>query len=189
MSTAPKCVEIQPYNMKHYSHRWAIDRDVVVCGDGSAEASVSTLLSYFDDIWSLNTNRAFHANSKKRRCGRPLPPLPSDGQGSATQSGANPRGCADYLNHKDCISVIGSFNWDMRSAYLDTEMMLLVDCPALNAALREETDAMLRQGKLLSRRMAQQWRARRTQRQSSPPLKRPCRPCCASLFSPFRYLL
>lgn len=36
----------------------------------------------------------------------------------------------------DRLNLIGSFNWDMRSAYLDTELMLLVDCPALNAALR-----------------------------------------------------
>ena len=50
----------------------------------------------------------------------------------------------------DRLSVIGSFNWDMRSAYLDTEMMLLVDCPELNAALREEADTMLRQGKTLA---------------------------------------
>ena len=40
----------------------------------------------------------------------------------------------------DRLSLIGSFNWDMRSVYLDTELMLLVDCPALNAALRERTD-------------------------------------------------
>lgn len=95
---------------------------------------------------------------------------------NAPQSGANPWGCADYLNQKktilstgvsvcewhgersmhtktiligDRFSIIGSFNWDMRSAYLDTELMLLVDCPELNAALRAETDEMVRQGRLL----------------------------------------
>ena len=95
---------------------------------------------------------------------------------NAPQSGANPWGCADYLNQKKAIlstgasvcewhgersmhtktiliddrfSIIGSFNWDMRSAYLDTELMLLVDCPELNAALRAETDEMVRQGRLL----------------------------------------
>ena len=36
-----------------------------------------------------------------------------------------------------------------RSAYLDTELMLLVDCPELNAVLRAEVDEMMRQGKLL----------------------------------------
>ena len=50
----------------------------------------------------------------------------------------------------DRLSVIGSFNWDMRSAYLDTELMLLVDCPALNAALREQTEEMMRQSRLVS---------------------------------------
>ncbi len=95
---------------------------------------------------------------------------------NAPQSGANPWGCADYLNQKsiilstgvsvcewngehsmhtktilidDRVSIIGSFNWDMRSVYLDTEMMLLVDCPQLNAALRQETGEMLRQGKIV----------------------------------------
>lgn len=33
-------------------------------------------------------------------------------------------------------SLAGSFNTDMRSAYLDTELMLAVDCPELNALLR-----------------------------------------------------
>lgn len=95
---------------------------------------------------------------------------------NAPQSGANPWGCADYLNQKKAIlstgvsvcewhgersmhtktilidgrfSIIGSFNWDIRSAYLDTELMLLVDCPELNAALRAEADEMVRQGRLL----------------------------------------
>lgn len=49
----------------------------------------------------------------------------------------------------DRFSIVGSFNWDMRSTYLDTELMLLVDCPELNAALRAETDEMVRQGRLL----------------------------------------
>lgn len=36
----------------------------------------------------------------------------------------------------DEISIIGSYNLDMRSSYLDTEMMLVIDCPRLNAYLR-----------------------------------------------------
>lgn len=79
-------------------------------------------------------------------------------------SGANIFGCADYLNQKrnisrigadiyeykgahsshtktvlidDNISVVGSFNFDMRSAYIDTELMLVIDCPELNSHLRE----------------------------------------------------
>ena len=36
------------------------------------------------------------------------------------------------------ISAIGSFNWDMRSAYLDTELMLIIDSEELNRQLRKE---------------------------------------------------
>lgn len=83
---------------------------------------------------------------------------------NAVESGANPLGCTDYLNQKDeilktgaevfeclhnnslhtktilvddAISIVGSYNLDMRSSYLDTEMMLVIDCPQLNAYLRE----------------------------------------------------
>lgn len=55
------------------------------------------------------------------------PPL--SGEGTAEDA-------ARRIQIDDRLSLIGSFNWDMRSAYLDTELMLLVDCPALNAALR-----------------------------------------------------
>ncbi len=37
----------------------------------------------------------------------------------------------------DRIAAVGSFNWDMRSAYLDTELMLVIDSPQLNRELRE----------------------------------------------------
>ena len=83
---------------------------------------------------------------------------------NAPESGANPMGCAELLNRKkhllktgfqlceyardrsahvktvvidDHLSIIGSFNFDMRSAYLDTETMLLIDSPEINAALRK----------------------------------------------------
>ncbi len=36
----------------------------------------------------------------------------------------------------DRLSGIGSFNWDMRSAYVDTELMLVADSEELNAQLR-----------------------------------------------------
>lgn len=38
----------------------------------------------------------------------------------------------------DRLSAVGSFNWDMRSAYLDTELMLVVDSKGLNRELRRE---------------------------------------------------
>ena len=86
---------------------------------------------------------------------------------NTSEYGANPCGCADYLNNKkkllntgaelweyaggnschtktvlidDHISIVGSFNFDMRSAYLDTEMMLVIDSPELNRSLRALDD-------------------------------------------------
>lgn len=38
----------------------------------------------------------------------------------------------------DRLSAIGSFNWDMRSAYLDTELMLVIDSRELNRELRAQ---------------------------------------------------
>ena len=82
-------------------------------------------------------------------------------------SGANPWGCTDYLNQKkkiwntgtqvyefmgkhschtkavlidDRMSIVGSYNMDMRSTYQDTELMLAVDCPELNAVIRGEME-------------------------------------------------
>lgn len=82
-------------------------------------------------------------------------------------SGANPWGCTDYLNQKEKIqktgvkvyefmgkyschtkalllderlSIVGSYNFDMRSTYQDTELMLAVDCPKLNAIIRKEVE-------------------------------------------------
>ncbi len=82
---------------------------------------------------------------------------------NAKENGNNICGNADYLNEKnnilktgvtiyeylgeryrhtktvlidDRISVVGSFNWDMRSVYLDTELMLVVDSVDFNAELR-----------------------------------------------------
>ncbi len=79
--------------------------------------------------------------------------------------GANPWGCTDYMNQKeriwatgvtvyeylgdhslhtkavlvdDRISVVGSYNMDMRSTYQDTELMLAVDSRELNERIREE---------------------------------------------------
>lgn len=83
---------------------------------------------------------------------------------NAVASGANPWGCTDYLNQKkrilssgvsvyeclagqslhtktilirDDISIVGSFNLDARSTYLDTEMMLVVKSKEQNQSLRE----------------------------------------------------
>ena len=85
--------------------------------------------------------------------------------------GANPWGCTDYLNQKkniwatgakvyeymaphschtkavmidDRMTILGSYNLDMRSTYQDTELMLAVDCPGLNALIRKEAEGVAR---------------------------------------------
>ena len=85
---------------------------------------------------------------------------------NAVENGANPSGCSDYLREKQNIlsrgvdvyevvcgqslhtktiligndlSVVGSFNADMRSAYLDTELMLVIESEEVNTALRQES--------------------------------------------------
>lgn len=84
---------------------------------------------------------------------------------NAVERGSNPWGCTDYLNNKEKIldtgtdiyelmneyavhtktvlidnnlSIVGSFNLDMRSTYLDTELMLVVDSEPLNAYIRQQ---------------------------------------------------
>ena len=84
---------------------------------------------------------------------------------NAVESGTNPFGCTDYLNQKkkvrrtgicvyeylgtqafhtktilvgDSLSIVGSCNLDMRSVYLDTEMMLFIESRKLNQSLREQ---------------------------------------------------
>ncbi len=86
---------------------------------------------------------------------------------NAVERGSNPWGCTDYLNNKDKIlnagadvyevmneyavhtktvliddhlSVVGSYNFDMRSTYLDTELMLVIDSQYLNAHISEMID-------------------------------------------------
>lgn len=82
-------------------------------------------------------------------------------------SGANPWGCTDYLNQKekiwktgvhvyeymgnhschtkavlidDTMTILGSYNLDMRSTYQDTELMLAVDSPELTAVIQKESE-------------------------------------------------
>lgn len=93
---------------------------------------------------------------------------------NAVEIGANPFGCTDYLNQKnrildsgavvvewmggrslhtktvlidDNLCVIGSFNMDMRSVYLDTELMVVIDCPELNRELQSTFRVMAEQSK------------------------------------------
>lgn len=84
---------------------------------------------------------------------------------NAVEIGSNPFGCTDYLNQKkplrdtgvsmyeylgeqalhtkalvvgDDLTIAGSCNFDMRSVYLDTELMLAIRSPQLNAQIREQ---------------------------------------------------
>lgn len=94
---------------------------------------------------------------------------------NAVENGANPSGCSDYLREKqnilsrgvdvyevvcgqslhtktiligDDLSIVGSFNADMRSAYLDTELMLVIESEEVNAALRQESVQYIDQSRL-----------------------------------------
>lgn len=40
----------------------------------------------------------------------------------------------------DRMSIVGSYNLDMRSTYQDTELMLAIDSPKLNSMIREEAE-------------------------------------------------
>lgn len=93
---------------------------------------------------------------------------------NAVEKGSNPWGCTDYLNHKkdilatgaevyelmnehavhtktvlidDHLSIVGSYNLDMRSTYLDTELMLVIDCEELNGHIREMADTYMEKSK------------------------------------------
>ena len=82
-------------------------------------------------------------------------------------SGANPWGCTglskskekiwktgvkvyEFMGEYSChtkalllddrMSIVGSYNFDMRSTYQDTELMLAVDSPELNAIIRKEAE-------------------------------------------------
>lgn len=93
---------------------------------------------------------------------------------NAVEKGSNPWGCTDYLNQKekilntgatvyelmnehavhtktvlvdDNISIVGSYNLDMRSTYLDTELMLVIDSERLNEEIRDTEDTYMEKSK------------------------------------------
>lgn len=93
---------------------------------------------------------------------------------NAVERGSNPWGCTDYLNNRekvlrtgstvfelmnehavhtktvlidDHISIVGSYNFDMRSTYLDTEMMLVIDSRELNAHIRNMAEEYMEKSK------------------------------------------
>lgn len=93
---------------------------------------------------------------------------------NAVERGSNPWGCTDYLNQKekiletgvsvyelmnehavhtktvlidDNISIVGSYNLDIRSTYLDTELMLVIDSQDLNSHIREIESLYMKKSK------------------------------------------
>ncbi len=93
---------------------------------------------------------------------------------NAVESGANPFGCTDYLNQKekiyktgvhvyeyaggqalhtktilpgDELCIVGSCNLDMRSIYLDTEMMLFIESKELNECIRSQGEELKKQSR------------------------------------------
>lgn len=93
---------------------------------------------------------------------------------NAVEKGSNPWGCTDYLNQKqkildtgvtayelmnehavhskavlvdDDISIVGSYNLDMRSTYLDTELMLVIESPELNEQIRATENIYMEKSK------------------------------------------
>ena len=93
---------------------------------------------------------------------------------NAVEKGSNPWGCTDYLNQKqkildtgvmvyelmnehavhtkvvlvdDDISIVGSYNLDMRSTYLDTELMLVIESQELNEQIRATEDTYIEKSK------------------------------------------
>ncbi len=88
---------------------------------------------------------------------------------NSPSTGSNVFGGADYICEKDNIlplgmtifeytsskpfhsktvvidndlTAVGSLNFDMRSVYLDSELMLIIDCEELNSEVRKELDVM-----------------------------------------------
>lgn len=93
---------------------------------------------------------------------------------NAVEKGSNPWGCTDYLNQKDKIldtgvtvyelmnehavhtkavlvdddiSIVGSYNLDMRSTYLDTELMLVIESRQLNEQISDTEKSYMEKSK------------------------------------------
>lgn len=93
---------------------------------------------------------------------------------NAVEKGSNPWGCTDYLNQKkkilktgvnvyelmndvpvhtkavlidDRLSIVGSYNLDMRSTYLDTELMLVIDSKELNQQIQSTENIYMEKSK------------------------------------------
>lgn len=108
-------------------NRWMLQRLKEVCGSVPAVSMMTNSVA--------NNGNPFgamdYARNKKKILDTGVQILEYDG-------GVSYHGKCFVMD--DRISGIGSFNWDMRSVYLDTETMLVIDSKALNAALRKEME-------------------------------------------------
>ena len=88
----------------------------------------------------------------------------------------------------DAISIIGSYNMDLRSTYIDTEIMAVVDCPKLNADLKKKIQILREQGKT-TRADGSELSGKYYQPAESSFGKKCCRAVFEILLYPFQYLL
>lgn len=118
----------------------------VVCNDvmyDSLEQIVSSVPSVTLLVNNVVTGENFMASSDYLRS-----------KGDILKTGVTLYEYAVINNHSKCavidddLAIVGSFNWDMRSAYLDTELMLVVASPELNRSLREYTQSLLAESRL-----------------------------------------
>lgn len=134
---------------------------------------------------------------------------------NAVVSGANPWGCCDYLNEReniletgvtvheflgemsnhtktilidDRVSIVGSYNLDMRSTYLDTEMMLAVDSQELNRILQEEAREQMEYCRSISKGQDYHY-AEYYEHRDFTPTKKVIYDIMRILIKPIRYLL
>ena len=133
----------------------------------------------------------------------------------AVETGANPSGCADYLLEKrkilSCgldvyeavsdqslhtktvligndLSVVGSFNADMRSAYLDTELMLVIESESFNDVLRQAEAPYIARSRLVLHDGSTACGAQ-FEETALPPLKRALYRVLSVALRPVRHLL
>ena len=134
---------------------------------------------------------------------------------NAVETGANPSGCADYLREKKRIlscgidiyevvsekslhtktiligndlSVVGSFNTDMRSAYLDTELMLVIESESFNDVLRQAEAPYIARSRLVLHNGSTACGAQ-FEETALPPLKRALYRVLSIALRPVRHLL
>ena len=134
---------------------------------------------------------------------------------NAPEAGANFFGCADYMNQRkkiqrkgirvyECsagqslhtksimidndISVIGSFNFDTRSAYMDTELMLVIHSEELNKCLRKTAQALIDKSRYADQDGNYQFGDRYVKKRMSLPLSA-FYALLRIMVRPFRFLL